>query len=549
MKKITAVLLAILILVCSLGVTAFAQTELKPIEEVLREAIVNFEDSVDVSAYGYYVQEEEYRDLYYTAYYDVYQTYADTFHYDASTFSGDNFVYDPYTGLIKEYKLNYIYTPEEVALVEDLAEEYIFSRVDDSWSDMEKALFFHDYLITYFQYDIRLFFEETQNDVARDIYRMFTEGMGVCQAYANTYEYLLQHEGIECELVASDEANHEWNIVKLDGEWYHVDVTQDDPLMAIDEQNIALLDMAGSVSHKYFLLSDNAIYDYNLGGDHYNWYCTNDKNKGVIPCNSTKYENGWLFNESAVAFCYYEDNWYYLRHNAEQVKVEFVKTANLKTGTVIKNISAIWALDENGSYYNYIFTGLSEVNGYLIYNTDKAVFAYNLRNNTESKLFSLQDLAERDDLVTVGDPYLSLTDCYIYGTRADKDGIYCQISYDFADYFYYIAVVPMCDYQHQDAEWSTTKEPTGWADGLEEKICLMCLKVIDSRVLPATGDGFQKGDINCDGEVNVVDLAVLKKVVAGISAFEDFDLDADGSTDVVDLALLKKFVAGLITEF
>lgn len=540
MKKITAVFLAVLILVTITCTSAFAQNELRPIEEVIREAIVNFKDSVDVSAYGYYGQEGV-DTIYEEAYYGVYQTYGDTFHYDPSS---ADFVLSP-AGLVKEFKLKYIYTPEEVKLVKDLAEEYIFSQVDDSWSDMEKALFFHDYLCQHFQYDIRLFFKETQNDVARDIYRMFTEGMGVCQAYANAYEYLLQHEGIECRLVASDQSNHEWNIVKIDGVWYHVDVTQDDPLILIDEDNIALLDMAGRVSHKYFLLSDNGIYDYyspTNHGDHYNWYCINDKNKGVIPCNSTKYENGWLFSEANVALCYYQDYWYYTRHNADQEKVEFVKTADLKTGSVFYTISSVWALEED-AYYNYMFTGLSVVNGYLIYNTDKNVVAYNLRNNTEKNLFSLQDISTRNDLMaTIGEPYLPILDCYIYGTRADKDGVYCQISYNYADYTYYIAAVPSCTFGHADCEWVVTKEATGWSGGLEEKICQMCLQAIDSRVLPA------KGDTNFDGEVNVVDLAILKKVVAGISETMDVDLNDDDKTDVVDLALLKKFVAGIISE-
>ena len=53
------------------------------------------------------------------------------------------------------------------------------------------------------------------------------------------------------------------------------------------------------------------------------------------------------------------------------------------------------------------------------------------------------------------------------------------------------------------------------------------------------------GDVNSDGEVNVVDLALLKKMVAGLSESLDVDLNGDGKTDVVDLALLKKMVAGL----
>lgn len=34
--------------------------------------------------------------------------------------------------------------------------------------------------------------------------------------------------GIECEVISSDQRNHDWNRVKLNGEWYMVDVTWDD---------------------------------------------------------------------------------------------------------------------------------------------------------------------------------------------------------------------------------------------------------------------------------------------------------------------------------
>ncbi len=59
---------------------------------------------------------------------------------------------------------------------------------------------------------------------------------------------------------------------------------------------------------------------------------------------------------------------------------------------------------------------------------------------------------------------------------------------------------------------------------------------------------YEPGDINEDTEVNVVDLAILKKVVAGLEKSLDVDLNGDANTDVVDLALLKKIVAGLVSN-
>ncbi len=58
----------------------------------------------------------------------------------------------------------------------------------------------------------------------------------------------------------------------------------------------------------------------------------------------------------------------------------------------------------------------------------------------------------------------------------------------------------------------------------------------------------KKGDLDLNGEIDVVDLALLKKEVSGISQINDeyiSDYDSNGTVDVVDLALLKKFIAGL----
>lgn len=56
------------------------------------------------------------------------------------------------------------------------------------------------------------------------------------------------------------------------------------------------------------------------------------------------------------------------------------------------------------------------------------------------------------------------------------------------------------------------------------------------------------GDFNEDGEVDVVDLAILKKHVAGLEILDNpevGDMNGDGETEVTDLAILKKQVAGI----
>lgn len=54
-------------------------------------------------------------------------------------------------------------------------------------------------------------------------------GTALCEGYSKAFMYLCQSVGIECICVAGYAGeNHMWNMLKLDGEWYNMDVTWDD---------------------------------------------------------------------------------------------------------------------------------------------------------------------------------------------------------------------------------------------------------------------------------------------------------------------------------
>jgi hypothetical protein len=77
-----------------------------------------------------------------------------------------------------------------------------------------------------------------------------------------------------------------------------------------------------------------------------------------------------------------------------------------------------------------------------------------------------------------------------------------------------------------------------------------CCENCDVVVKNFDGKDWPKGDINGDKTVDVVDLALLKKIVAGLITVNTeipitVDVNGDKKIDVVDLAVLKKQVAGL----
>jgi len=85
------------------------------------------------------------------------------------------------------------------------------------------AKFVHDYLVTYVVYK-----DGTAHCI--DVYGALVEHIGVCESYAEAFQYLTRELGINTTIVRS--LVHEWNFVQMDdGKWYIVDATHDDPTM------------------------------------------------------------------------------------------------------------------------------------------------------------------------------------------------------------------------------------------------------------------------------------------------------------------------------
>ena len=73
--------------------------------------------------------------------------------------------------------------------------------------------------------------EDNTPDDLRNVYGALVLKKAVCAGYASAFLYLMQQLGIECMYVrgnCSGEGRHGWNIVKLEGDYYHVDVTWGD---------------------------------------------------------------------------------------------------------------------------------------------------------------------------------------------------------------------------------------------------------------------------------------------------------------------------------
>ena len=95
----------------------------------------------------------------------------------------------------------------------------------DSLSDYEVIDTINTYLC-----DNVVYPDQPYSDESFTIYGAVIEGSAVCEGYAKTVKALLDMNDIECYYVTGNTTGgaHGWNLVKLDGQWYHLDVTWND---------------------------------------------------------------------------------------------------------------------------------------------------------------------------------------------------------------------------------------------------------------------------------------------------------------------------------
>lgn len=135
----------------------------------------------------------------------------------------------------------------------------------------EQALWVHDYIVNNTVYNLNPTWATGKNkDFGGSIYGLLIKNESVCNGYAKTFKYVLDKLNIPCTVisgVSNDGERHAWNIVELDGEYYQVDVTWDDP---VGREQVLV--------HDYFCVTDSKIYESRRADDFISApQCTLDK--------------------------------------------------------------------------------------------------------------------------------------------------------------------------------------------------------------------------------------------------------------------------------
>jgi transglutaminase/protease-like cytokinesis protein 3 len=105
------------------------------------------------------------------------------------------------------------------AEVHNIVTEFI-NTLENLETDAQKVTLMYRYFALSRNYDISL--KEDQS-----CYSVLINKKGVCASYARAFQYIMIYSGIECIYVTGtlDGISHAWNMVKVKGNWYNVDVT------------------------------------------------------------------------------------------------------------------------------------------------------------------------------------------------------------------------------------------------------------------------------------------------------------------------------------
>jgi hypothetical protein len=221
-------------------------------------------------------------------------------------------------------------------------------------SPAEKILAVNDYLVSHIAYDL--------TQTARSAYDALVNRTAVCEGYSLAFGLLMDRLGIAWRSVSSLKMNHTWNMVRLAGAWYHVDVTWNDPIVARDAQ---FSDMLGRVQHEYLLIPDSVISD--TAHRHTGW--SPDAPKAV----STAYVNAfWV--DVTTEILYEAGKWYYIPNSNGQLHT--LRAYDFRTGAseVVRTISARWNARETGAFWGRT-PYLARHGNRLFYNTSDRIFS------------------------------------------------------------------------------------------------------------------------------------------------------------------------------
>ena len=353
----------------------------------------------------------------------------------------------------------------------DAALQEVKSKIDTSgMSDEEIVLAYHEYLTSTVAYAYEDYFNGTiAANHGYDMYGALVKHSCVCQGYAETMFYLLREAGLSCAIASSENINHAWNIVKIRGNWYHIDATWDDPVW----------DMPGRSYHDYFLVSFDTMNKNTLINH------TKDRTDMVVSAQwgdtyttavDTTYESGKFWNGIEKAIFYKDGYWYSISEGSSKTSFNINKYQySTNINKVLYSGTAKWTTP-SGGYYPGVYSSIYLRGDNLYFTTPDSLNKIDITstNVTPTELINIRtqyNSSTGNNLYAFGEQYGKLvyfiTDSPNIKKTKDSSNS-SKYNKEYAEYTF-----EMCISQKWDAG-VVTKEPTYTSTGTKKYTCTNC---------------------------------------------------------------------------
>jgi hypothetical protein len=127
--------------------------------------------------------------------------------------------------------------------------QQILANVATLDNNVDRVKYIHDCIIKMNDFE-----KSGGTNYSPTIYGGLVLGTVQCEGYAKTFKYICNKAGIETVVVTGNVesgASHAWNKVCVDGSWYNIDLTHDDPVLQTPNSEY--------VRYNYFLVPDSWI--------------------------------------------------------------------------------------------------------------------------------------------------------------------------------------------------------------------------------------------------------------------------------------------------
>lgn len=158
--------------------------------------------------------------------------------------------------------IHHTYNNEQIKELETITNNILKNTITSDMNNEKKIKAIHDYIVNNTKYDkdrsdnkVKIYHSDTA-------YGALIEHYAICGGYSDSMKLFLDKLGIPNYKISSE--NHIWNLVNLDGNWYHLDLTWDDPVTNTGEDILEYDYFLITTEELQTLETDQHFFDKNI---------------------------------------------------------------------------------------------------------------------------------------------------------------------------------------------------------------------------------------------------------------------------------------------